>query len=122
MTQRAQVLHMLRVAPGQKVTGEQLIAAGVWRYTARIEELRKGKHNGLRFDIKKVEDEDSPLACYRLIFDPERDREAERGDTPTSAPTQMAVGTHHPDGGDVASLSPARPLNPYEYDLLDEAA
>lgn len=163
MSQRLTILKMLRAAPGNRVTGEQLIVAGIWRYAARIEELRKGKPHGPCYDIRTEGDPHSPLAVYRLVNDPACDVESSRSGLPAAAALSVTDGVERGDvarearrGGipslsaeaasseaaqpepaclpssargaatgqvSAASLDTARkPLSPYEYDLLGEAA
>src|SRR5580693_3465661 len=67
MSQRAQVLHMLRVAPGRKVRSEQFLAAGIPRYSARIWELRDLGHR-----ISTTPQAHSKTVTFRLEYDVER--------------------------------------------------
>lgn len=104
MSQRAEILRMLRVAPGRRVTSEQLLAAGIPRYSARIFELRGEGHR-----ISMTPQKASKTVEFRLEFDVERDVESSR---------VGVVDPHAESSSGTAALSVThKPMNPYEWDL-----
>lgn len=126
MSQRADILHMLRVAPGRTVSSEQFLAAGIPRYSARIWELRNEGHR-----ISMSPQKGRKTVVFRLEFDCMRDVERSGSDRSPDGPTSSAPAALSVTDGVEGSRSIARrraaaplsakPLSPYEYDLLDAA-
>lgn len=139
MTQRSEVLRMLRLAPGRKVSSEQFLAAGIPRYSARIFELRADGHR-----IAMTPAKGKRTVVFELVFDCERDVESSRrgildpGAVSSSAAAALSVtdGVEGDCGTARVTVSQRKleanaavplsaghgPMNPYEYDLLGEAA
>ncbi len=101
-SQQRQLLDAFRASPGRKLTTSQLASLPIVRYSARILELKGLGYAFTKRHVGKGQYE------YKLTHDVERDSSGLRSPA-SSSPAAV-------------SLSAVRPLNPYEFDLLGEAA